>query len=73
MWTLLRSSTEARCDSPKVSGKDYPRLQILSIRELLDEGRKPQLPLLILPTYQRAERVQAKAAEQAELFGDHLA
>jgi DNA modification methylase len=53
----------------ELSGKDYPRVQILTIRELLDEGRKPQLPLLILPTYQRAERVQAKAAEQAEMFG----
>jgi len=51
-----------------VSGKDYPRVQILSIRELLEEGRKPQLPLLILPTYQRAERVRAKAADQAEMF-----
>ena len=51
-----------------VSGKDYPRVQILSIRELLEEGRKPQLPLLILPTYQRAERIRAKAADQAELF-----
>jgi site-specific DNA-methyltransferase (adenine-specific) len=53
----------------EVSGKDYPRVQILSIRELLEEGRKPQLPLLILPTYQRAERVRAKAADQAEMFG----
>src|SRR3972149_6885065 len=51
-----------------VSGKDYPRVQTLSIRELLEEGRKPQLPLLILPTYQRAERIRAKAADQAELF-----
>jgi hypothetical protein len=53
----------------ELSGKDYPRVQILTIRELLDEGRKPQLPLLVLPTYQRAERVQSKAAEQAEMFG----
>jgi DNA modification methylase len=51
-----------------VSGKDYPRVQIFSIRELLEEGRKPQLPLLILPTYQRAERIRAKAADQAEMF-----
>ena len=49
--------------------RDYPRLQILTIRELL-AGQKPQLPPFVLPTYQRAERVQAKqAAEQAELFG----
>lgn len=53
----------------KVSGKDYPRLQIPTIRELLEEHRKPDLPLLVLPTYQRAERVEKKAAEQAEVFG----
>ena len=53
----------------EVSGKDYPRLQILTIRELLEEHRKPDLPLLVLPTYQRAERVEKKAAEQRELFG----
>ncbi len=54
----------------EVSGKDYPRLQIMTIRELLEEHRKPDLPLLVLPTFQRAERVEKKAAEQQqELFG----
>ena len=49
--------------------RDYPRLQLLTIRELL-EGKRPQLPPFVLPTYQRAERVPAKkAAEQAEMFG----
>ena len=53
----------------EVSGKDYPRLQILTIRELLEDHRRPDLPLLVLPTYQHAERVEKKAAEQGELFG----
>ncbi len=53
----------------EVSGKDYPAIQLLTIRELLEEGRRPQLPLLILPAYQRAERVRARAAEQTALFG----
>ena len=44
----------------EVSGKDYPRLQILTIRGLLEEHRKPDLPLLVLPTYQRAERVEKR-------------
>ncbi|MES2210092.1 MAG: DNA methyltransferase [Chloroflexota bacterium] len=54
----------------ELSGRDYPRIQILTIAELLEEHRRPDLPLLVLPTYQRAERVEKKAAEQAELFGD---
>jgi hypothetical protein len=52
-----------------LSGRDYPRIQILSIRELLEEHRRPDLPVLVLPAYQQAERVAKKAAEQGELFG----
>jgi len=50
--------------------RDYPRLQILTIRELLEEGRRALLPPFVLPGYQQAERVPTKkAAEQRELFG----
>ena len=52
-----------------LSGRDYPRIQILTIRELLEEHRRPDLPVLVLPAYQQAERVERKAAEQGELFG----
>jgi len=65
----LEATTAGVYTSP-ISGKDYPRIQILSIRELLEEHKKPMLPLLILPTYQQAERIaDKKAAEQRELFG----
>ena len=41
-----------------------------AIRQLLEEHAKPMLPLLLMPTYQQAERIPAKqAAEQKELFG----
>ncbi len=67
---LLEASTAGVYTSP-VSGKDYPRIQILTIRQLLEEHAKPMLPLLLMPTYQQAERIPAKqAAEQKELFGD---
>jgi site-specific DNA-methyltransferase (adenine-specific) len=52
----------------ELSKREYPRVQVFTIRELLD-GRRPSLPLLVLPTYQQAERVEKKAAEQQELFG----
>jgi DNA modification methylase len=52
-----------------LSGRDYPRIQILTIRELLDEHRRPDLPVLVLPAFQQAQRVERKAAEQGELFG----
>jgi len=47
--------------------RDYPRLQILTIAELL-EGKRPQLPLLVMPTYQQAEKVKASPG-QIEAFG----
>jgi site-specific DNA-methyltransferase (adenine-specific) len=66
---LLEASTAGVYTSP-ISGKDYPRIQILSIRQLLEEHAKPMPPLLLMPTYQHAERIPAKqAAEQKELFG----
>jgi DNA modification methylase len=66
---LLEASTAGVYTSP-ISGKDYPRIQILSIRQLLEEHAKPMLPLLLMPTYQQAERIPTKqAAEQKELFG----
>lgn len=51
----------------ELAGRDYPRVQILTIKELLD-GKRPQLPLLVMPTYQQAEKVQQSPGQQA-LFG----
>jgi DNA modification methylase len=65
---LLEASTAGIYHSD-LWNRDYPRLQVLSIRELLDEGRKPALPPFVLPAYQQAERQEKKAAEQQELFG----
>ena len=62
-------ATTAGVYNSALSGRDYPRIQILTVRELLEEHRKPDLPVLVLPAYQQAERVAKKAAEQGELFG----
>ncbi|WP_346380958.1 DNA methyltransferase [Microbacterium sp.] len=65
----LEATTAGVYTSP-IDGRDYPRIQILTIRELLEEGKKPMLPLLILSPYQQAERIPSKkAAEQQEMFG----
>jgi site-specific DNA-methyltransferase (adenine-specific) len=62
-------ATTAGVYQSELSGREYPRIQILTIRELLEEHRRADLPVLVLPAYQRAERVDKKAAEQGELFG----
>ncbi len=66
--SMAQEAAEAGYYHSDVSGRDYSAVQILTVRELLDEGRKPNLPLLVLPAYQQARPVK-KAAEQAELFG----
>ena len=62
-------ATTAGVYTSALSGRDYPRIQILTIRELLEGNTRPNLPVLVLPAYQQAERVAKKAAEQGELFG----
>jgi DNA modification methylase len=51
----------------ELSKRSYPKLQIITIRELLD-GRKPEVPLLVLPAYQQAEPEKASPG-QVEMFG----
>jgi DNA modification methylase len=52
----------------ELSDRTYPKVQIITIRELLD-GRKPQIPLLVLPTYQQAEKVEQESPGQETMFG----
>ncbi len=51
----------------EIANRDYPRVQIVTVKDIL-EGRRPQLPLLVMPSSQQAERVDV-APGQVELFG----
>jgi DNA modification methylase len=52
----------------ELSKRSYPKIQILTIRELLD-GRKAEIPLLVLPAYSQAEPVEKASPGQVEMFG----
>ena len=65
---LLEASTAGSYHS-ELWNRDYERLQVLSIADLLEKGRKPNLPPFVLPTYQQAERVQQESPGQEKLFG----
>ncbi|MHB8323646.1 MAG: DNA methyltransferase [Candidatus Dormibacteria bacterium] len=70
--TLEEPTREMRLEATtagmyRVWERDYPKIQIVSIRELLEEGRKPALPPLVLPTFQQAERVKERGGEQMTL------
>jgi site-specific DNA-methyltransferase (adenine-specific) len=52
----------------EVWNRDYPRLQILSILELLEEGKKPQIPPFVMPTFQQAVKYESPAGDQQDFF-----
>ncbi|MGD0863752.1 MAG: DNA methyltransferase [Candidatus Limnocylindrales bacterium] len=62
-------ATTAGVYHSELSGRDYPRIQIITIRELLEEHRHPELPVLVLPAYQQAEKVEKASPGQREMFG----
>lgn len=67
---MRQEAAEAGTWHSDVWNRDYPRMQILSIRELLEEGKRADLPAFVHQPYQRAERIDnQKAAEQPSLFG----
>jgi site-specific DNA-methyltransferase (adenine-specific) len=51
----------------EVWNRDYPKLQILSIRQLLEEGKRAQLPPFVMPTFQQAQKMPTEA-DQPGLF-----
>jgi site-specific DNA-methyltransferase (adenine-specific) len=66
---MKQEAAEAGFWHSEVWNRDYPRVQIITIRELLEEGRKPYLPAFVHQPYQRAEKVELpNAAEQRSLF-----
>ncbi len=70
--TLEEPTREMRLEATtagmyRVWERDYPKIQIVSIRELLEEGRKPALPPLVLPSFQQAERVKERGGVQMTL------
>jgi hypothetical protein len=50
-----------------VSGKDYPKIQILSVADLVERGKRPLLPPLVSAPFARAPKVVAPA-DQGTLF-----
>ena len=64
----LEASTAATYHS-HLWNRDYPKIQILTVRDLVEAKRKPELPPFVLPTYQKAQRIKAVAPEtQIPLF-----
>ena len=65
---MRRAALEAGEYESELWGGRFPKLQILTVAELLD-GKKPNVPKF-LPGYQKAARIAAEQGEQQSLgFG----
>jgi hypothetical protein len=68
---MTREATTAGSYHSDLWNRDYPKLQILTIADLLG-GRKPDLPAFKSAPHHKAQRVTTKA-DQARLFDQLLA
>ena len=65
---MLEEAATAGIYHSELSGKDFERVQILTIRELL-EGKRPRLPVLVLSSYEKAERVKDAPGQEKLAWG----
>jgi site-specific DNA-methyltransferase (adenine-specific) len=64
---MLREASAADLYESKDLRKAFPKIQILTIEELLN-GRRPEMPYHAAVTFKKAEKFERKDAEQEELF-----
>ena len=64
---MVREASAADLYESKDLGKAFPKIQILTIEELL-KGRKPDIPYHAAATFKKAEKFESRDAEQEELF-----
>ena len=64
---MVREASAADLYEAKDLGKTFPKIQILTIEEIL-KGRKPEIPYHAAATFKKAEKFERKDAEQEEMF-----
>jgi site-specific DNA-methyltransferase (adenine-specific) len=63
---MKREADTAGLYHSEIWNKDYPKIQIITIAELL-AGKKPNLPAFVTPTYRKAKSIET-SADQPTLF-----
>ena len=67
---MREEASQAGSWHSELFGKDYPKIQIITAKEILEDEKLPELPPLIAEQYRKAERMQKKAGDQGELFAE---
>lgn len=65
---MRHEATLAGTYHSELSGRDLPKIQLLSAADIIERGKRPELPPLVSAAYQRAPRI-APVADQPSLFG----
>lgn len=50
--------------------KSYPKIQIITAREIIEDNKMPDLPPLLAPQYRQAQRIDTPVAAQDGLFDE---
>lgn len=66
---MLKEAASAGFYKSEPFPEQYPRLQILTIEELLD-GKQLRFPRHRIETFKKAERQSKNIAAQSEMFGE---
>ena len=65
---MIDEAVQAGSWHSELFGGEHPKVQIITAREIIEEGKMPDLPPLLAPQYRQAERVKKSAGDQGELF-----
>ena len=66
---MTHEATVAGTYHSDVSDRDYPRIQILSVADLLENDKRPILPPLVSAPYQKAAKIGTRQGQQEAMFG----
>lgn len=65
---MKQEAAEAGFWHSEIWNRDYPKIQILSIKDLLELDKKPDLPAFVHEPFQRAQKIDLKRHDQKSLF-----
>jgi|LSQX01.3.fsa_nt_gb site-specific DNA-methyltransferase (adenine-specific) len=65
---MRQEAAEAGFWHSEVWNRDYPKIQILSIKDLLEDGKKADLPAFVHEPFQKATKIELTRHDQKSLF-----
>jgi site-specific DNA-methyltransferase (adenine-specific) len=65
---MVKEAVEAGFWHSILYDSDYARIQIITARQILEEGRKPDVPPLVAPQYRQAGQIRGESADQVGMF-----